>query len=192
MLLDGLAIADDRATWESLGFAVTGGTLAVGGVGIRLAGRGAGDGILGWHVDGLRTGVLPAIAPVAAPARAHPNGVLAVDHVVAVCGDLDTTMTALRGDGLAPRRVREVPDGARRQAFYALGTALLELVGPVAGEGPARFWGLTLVAADLDALGRDLGARLGPIRAAVQPGRRIATLRADAGSRVPLAFMSPR
>jgi hypothetical protein len=88
--------------------------------------------------------------------------------------------------------VREVPGGDTRQAFFVLETALLELAGPVPDVDGLRFWGLTVVVADLDALAARLGARLGPVRDAVQPGRRIATLRAGAGSSVPLAFMTPR
>lgn len=192
MVLDGLAIADDPATWSDLGFAVSGDVVQVGGVGIRLAGREAGDGILGWHVSGLQSAVLPEVPEVPAGEGDHANGVTAVDHVVAFTGDMDATMSALAAGGLEARRVREVPGGDLHQAFYVLGTALLELGGPVDGETGARFWGLTLVADDLDALAERLGDRLGTIKDAVQPGRRIATLRREAGSSVPLAFITPR
>jgi catechol 2,3-dioxygenase-like lactoylglutathione lyase family enzyme len=53
--------------------------------------------------------------------------------------------------------------------------------GPAAGglvaQGPAAFFGLGLVVADLDAQPARYGEALGPIRNAVQPGRRVATLR---------------
>lgn len=196
MVLQELVIADEPATWEALGFVVDErDTVEVGGVGIRLAGRGAGEGIVGWAVDGLASDVLPSVAapaPSPAPDIEHPNGVVAVDHVVAFTGDFDATTAALRSDGLEPRRIREVPGGNVRQAFYVLGTALLELAGPVEGEPEPRFWGLTLVASDLDALAERLGDRLGAVKPAVQDGRRIATLRREAGSSVPLAFMTPR
>lgn len=194
MVLRGLHVADEPATWAALGFRVgPRDTVEVGGVGIRLLGRGAGEGIMAWAVDDLASSVLPSVpAPAPAAAVEHPNGVLAVDHVVAFTGDFDATSAALAADGLAPRRVREVPGGNVRQAFYVLGTALLELAGPVKGQSDPRFWGLTLVAADLDALAARLGDRLEEIRPAVQPGRRIATLRREAGSSVPLAFMTPR
>lgn len=191
MVLDGLAIADDPATWTALGFAVDGDVVSVGGVHIRLCGRAAGSGILGWHVSGLDSQVLPCVSAVPAGRAEHPNGVTAVDHVVAFTGNLDATMAALEADGLEVRRVREVHGGHLRQAFFVLGTALLELAGPVEGQDP-RFWGLTLVASDLDALAEQLGDRLGSVKPAVQPGRRIATLRREAGSSVPLAFITPR
>jgi hypothetical protein len=196
MVLQELAIADEPATWEALGFSVDErDTVEVGGVGIRLLGRGAGEGVVGWAVDGLQSSVLPSVpapAPSPAPQVEHPNTVVAVDHVVAFTGDMDATMAALKEDGLEPRRIREVHGGKLRQAFYVLETALLELAGPVEGETDPRFWGVTLIASDLDALAEQLGDRLGPIKPAVQPGRRIATLRRDAGSSVPLAFMTPR
>lgn len=190
MRLTGLRIADDPATWEALGFAVQADRVAVGGVTIELAGRAAGEGILAWSVDGLRSEMLPAFAAEGASAE-QPNGVTAVDHVVAITGDMEATMAALEADGLTARRVREAGSGLR-QVFYVLGTALLELGGPVEGESGARFWGLTLVAADLDGLAERFGPLLGAPKDAVQPGRRIATLRREAGSSVPMAFLTPR
>jgi hypothetical protein len=51
---------------------------------------------------------------------------------------------------------------------------------------------VTLVSDDLDATAAVLGERLGAVRDAVQPGRRIATVRREAGLGTPLAFMTPR
>lgn len=190
MRLTGLRIGDDPGAWEALGFAVENATTTVGGVAIELAG--GGDGLTGWAVDGLDTAVLPAAPSPPPTSDGHPNGAIAVDHVVAVTGDMEATMGALAADGLEARRVRGVPGGDVRQAFYVLETALLELAGPVEGESAPRFWGLTIAVADIDALAEQLGGRLGAIRSAVQPGRRIATLRRAAGSSVPLAFITRR
>lgn len=190
MRLTGLRIADDPATWEALGFAVENDRAAVGGVTIELAGRDAGEGILAWSVDGLRSEVLPSFSAEGAAAE-HPNGVTAIDHVVAFTGDMEATMAALEADGMEARRVRDAGNGLR-QAFYVLETALLELGGPVEGETSARFWGLTLVASDLDGLAERLGPLLGAPKDAVQPGRRIATLRREARCSVAVAFITPR
>jgi len=194
MVLTGLRIADDPTTWAEIGFIVEDARVLVGGIEIQLAGRAAGSGVLGWSVQGLDSSVLPAIGAVAPSdgTVAHPNEVVAVDHVVAITGDIEDTMAALAADGLQARRVREVPDSEMRQAFYVLGSALLELGGPVDDEQGVRFWGVTLVVSDLDVLAERLGPLLGTPWDAIQPGRRIATLRREAGSSVPLAFITPR
>lgn len=187
-----LDVAAPAGAWAAAGFAVGGDdTLVLGGVALRLAGdEGA---ITGWALEGVTPGDLDGLATrEAGPAvtgAAHPNGALAVDHVVARTPDLARTLAALAAAGLEPRRVREAGDGVR-QAFFVLGTALLELVGPAGEEGPAAFWGLTLVVADLDAAVRRIPSS--PARPAVQPGRRIATVRPEAGLGVPVALMTPR
>src|SRR3954453_22888946 len=104
MRLEGLAIADEPATWEALGFAVDADTVHLGGVAIRLAGRGAGEGIVGWRIS--RT-----IDSGDGRSDEHPNGAVAVDHVVAFSGDLDRTLAALAEVGEEPRRIREAGGG---------------------------------------------------------------------------------
>ena len=59
-------------------------------------------------------------------------------------------------------------------------------------DAPARFWGITAVVSDIDAAAVVLGERLGRIKDAVQPGRRIATVRSEASGGVPLALITPR
>ena len=59
------------------------------------------------------------------------------------------------------------------------------------GDGPAGFVGLAYTVADLDALPARYGEGLGRVKDAVQPGRRIATLRHRAfDMSVATAFMS--
>lgn len=133
----------------------------------------------------------------------HPNGIVAIDHVVAMTPALDRTVSALRKAGLDLRRIREqpTPAGAPRQAFFRLGEEILEVVQEpedvVAGrdggaERPARLWGLALLAPDLDRAVAAFGEHVGVPRDAVQPGRRIATLKRSAGLAVPVALMSPK
>ena len=75
-----------------------------------------------------------------------------------------------------------------------VGDALLEVVGPKEpdGDGPASFWGLVLVVDDIDAAAERLGALLGTPRDAVHEGRRIATVRREAGLGTAVALMTPR
>lgn len=176
------------------------GASRVGTVTLRFGAPGAG-GIAGWtlaaiagegDLDGLPTRRGPA-PDASAPAPAHPNGALRLDHVVVMTPDLERTLAALQSAGLDLRRIREAggPGRPLRQAFYRLGEVVLEVVGDVEPAGPARFWGLVVVVDDLDALARRLGDRLGRPRDAVQPGRRIATARERAGLGLPVAFMTP-
>lgn len=142
----------------------------------------------------------PATAATAATVGGaeHPNGVIRLDHVVAFTPGLERTVAALEAGGLDLRRIREqpTPAGAPRQAFFRLGEVILEVVQqPESADGfdpsaPARLWGLAFVASDLDALAARLGDLANGPRDAVQEGRRILTLRRDAGAGVPVAFMS--
>jgi hypothetical protein len=204
--IDTLTVADDPQRWTALGFAISDGRCAIGGVDVVLAGAEHGRGIVGWglrdahstELDGLPTTI--SSAPEREPAAAHRNGVVAIDHVVAMSPALDRSVQALTSAGLDLRRIREepTPAGAPRQAFFRLGAEILELVQEPeqaieAGGGaarPAKFWGLALLTDDLDATAQAFAPHLGSVRAAVQPGRRIATVKRSAGLAVPLALMS--
>jgi hypothetical protein len=206
--IDELAVADEPERWSALGFSVLDGCCPIGTVRVRLIGRGAGRGIAGWslravrsvNLDGLATSRSEAPSPIAAPA--HPNGVLALDHIVAMSPALDRTVAALQSAGLRLRRIRELPTpaGAPRQAFFRLDEEILEVVQEPEGaavrdageDRPARLWGLAFVVEDLESVVERLGADAGAVHPAVQPGRQIATLRRSAGLAVPVALMSPR
>ena len=205
--LDALTVADAPRAWRALGFAVDGNTCVLGDVRIHLAGSDAGSGVTGWSLRGVESTELDGLPtvrsdrPVPAEGATHPNGIAAVDHVVAITPALERTVAALEAAGLDLRRIREepTPAGAPRQAFFRLGTTILEVVQEPAeaidkaggADRPAFFWGLALVAPDLDATVAELGDRVGETRPAVQPGRRIATLRRSAGLSVPLALITP-
>jgi hypothetical protein len=196
-----LAVADEPAAWQDAGFAVDdAGHCWLGDVSVALT-PGTGKGVTAWAVDGIDAPVdglpvldLAPVEPVDA-AVLHPNGTTAIDHVVVTTPDLDRTVAALEAAGLEARRVRDAGRGDRaiRQVFFRLGDPVLEVVGPPepSGDGPARFLGLALTVADLDATATALGQHVGEVKDAVQPGRRIATLRRSAGCTTALAFMSP-
>lgn len=199
-----VVVADAPSLWSELGFRVEGEACSVGSVRIRLAGPDIGKRVVGWSLRGIETTDLDGLATTVAdgdqpaPAGPHPNGVTAVDHVVAFCPDLDRTVERLEAAGLDLRRVREepTPGGAPRQAFFRLGAVILECIQmpdspDLDRSRNAHLWGLAVRTADMDQTAEVLGDRLGEPRDAVQPGRRIATLRREAGSSVPLAFMTP-
>jgi catechol 2,3-dioxygenase-like lactoylglutathione lyase family enzyme len=204
--IDELTVTDLPDAWAALGFELDGDTCVVGDVRIRLAGGEAGKGLIGWslreveaaELDGLPTAASDRPPPGAQPA--HPNGIAALDHVVAITPDLERTVAVLEGAGLDLRRIREepTPAGAPRQAFFRLGAVILEVVQEpeeaierAGGDHPAFFWGLAFVAPDLDATVASLGDLVSEIRDAIQPGRRIATLRRSAGLAVPVALITP-
>ena len=189
-----LVLGDAPHLWQRLGFTVTGAGDEIVLGGMRLCLGADGEGIVGWSLRNLTSSDLdglPATPAADWPPKPveHPNTASAVDHVVALTPDFDRTVGKLRDAGLDYRRTREAGGGAR-QAFFVLGSCLLELGGPA--DGDVRFWGLTLVVDDLDAAAERLGDKLGAVKDAVQPGRRIATLRPEAGVGLPVAFMSPR
>ena len=124
----------------------------------------------------------------------HPNGVIALDHLVVGTPDLARTVAAIEDAGLELRRTRDSDTYGTpmRQAFFKAGDVILEVIGPAekAGDGPARFYGLAWTVDDLDATATYLGDRLHPAKDAVQPGRMIATLDKSSGTTVRMAFMS--
>lgn len=192
-----LVTGDDPAVWADLGFAVhDGDVVRVGGVGVRLGGDGGG--LRGWvlageddgpaSVDGVPT---TWVAPGPAVDHVdHPNGALALDHVVLMTDDRDRSSAALAAAGGDERRRAGPPEVPVAMAFVRLGESLVEVAE---GGGAARLWGLVAVVEDLDGLAQRLGSDvLGEVRPAVQPGRRIATVRERPGLGTALAFMTPR
>ncbi|WP_249010927.1 VOC family protein [Conexibacter sp. DBS9H8] len=213
-----LAISDPPGAWRQLGFLVDEeGNLDLGGVRLRLGSKGSG-GILSWSlrrvnamgsIDGLPTPVPRMLRPP--PFSTHPNGATGLDHLVITTPNFDRTAAALARAGLPLKRTQEI--GRGRQGFRRVGPAILELVQlpadgagaeragvvaraqpsgpPGGGAGDPRFWGLVVVVISLEALAEQLGDRLGEIRPAVQPGRRIAALTGVSEIAPALAFMTP-
>ena len=126
----------------------------------------------------------------------HPNGISRIDHLVVTTADCDRTTSAFEANGIHPRRVRTFgDDGSKmRQTFFWLGDVILELVGPDASgdKGQANFWGLALISDDLQATADYLGEKCTPIKPAIQPGRKITTIKTrEIGITTSLAVMSP-
>lgn len=211
-----LTVVGDETAWRSLG--LTGRSEPDGSFLVPLLGTalrivspgsaGVGDaapepdaGVSGWalsgvdasaapSIDGLATEVVEPMDPVWA---GHELGAVDIDHVVVLTDDLSRTSAAVESaTGCELKRVREV--GEMRQGFHRLGRGglIVEIVArPDVPAGPATFWGLVLNVEDLDAACAGLGDLVGEAKDAVQPGRRIATVRREAGLGLPLALMSP-
>ncbi|HEX5097709.1 MAG TPA: VOC family protein [Acidimicrobiia bacterium] len=200
-LLAGLDVSGTPDAWRAAGFAVDDdGGIRIGHV--RMQTECGTKGIAGWSfaglphagdIDGLATATCdgPPIEP-----GEHPNGATLIDHVVVFSGDAGRTTRALEAMGLDARRQRDAGTygSPMRQTFFKTGDVIIELIGPVEPEpepGPTGFYGIACSVKDLDACKALLGDALGNIKDAVQPGRRIVTLRhRDVGLRVATAFMS--
>lgn len=205
-----LTLGADPRDWSAAGFTVSDRECLIGGVRLRFDPSpepAAGSGVTGWVLSGLPVGAdldgLPTRhddLPVrlSGPPAAHRNGVNGIDHVVVFSSDLERTRAAFEAAGIRCRRVRDgtAPEGSPiRQAFFRFGAVIVEVVEvPSEHAGPAgsRIWGITFIAADLDQALAELGEGelVGRPRAAIQPGRRIATIRKQAGLGLPVALIS--
>jgi hypothetical protein len=214
-----LTVSGDPACWRSLGFVVTDdGLLPLHGTSLRIVpsvdpadppaqmsatSSTASSGLTAWSVsgldlepgatadlDGLSTNSVAPMSPVYAD---HPIGATGLDHVVVMTSDLERTSAAIAdATGCELKRIREI--GSMRQGFHRIGRGglIVELVErPEIPDGPAAFWGLVVIVDDLDVACELLGPdRISAPKDAVQPGRRIATIRSDAGLGLPVALMT--
>ena len=192
-----LLVADPPELWSELGFVVDDRACWISSIRHELGAPG--KGVVAWALRGLDSlAGFPSserVPPRSQPTPDHPNGVIALDHVVVSTPDFTRTVDAFESAGIRLRRTRDTGSAERpmKQGFFRMGETILELVGSpsAVAPGPERFYGLAFTVADLDTTAAFLGSRLRPSKNAVQAGRRIATLDRAVGSTVPLAFMSP-
>lgn len=189
--------------WRALGFAVdeqgrvtlANGAITFGaeapGLSVdvsRDAGTGAAE--VGGRVDGV-----PVRAGAVTAGAEHPNGAFEIDHVVLMSDSLARTSAAVTEVlGLEQRRVRRTE--SVQQAFHrfddqgSVRGCIVEIAETSRVSG-AALWGLVVNVVDLDAACTAAGDLVGPPKDAVQPGRRIATVRREAGLSTAVALMSP-
>jgi hypothetical protein len=199
MRVTALRIGAVAEQWRDLGFEVSDdGAAMAGSVRLELVPDAERGKIVSWGLEGVDVpdsvdGLATDAAARIGSGKANPNGVIAIDHVVVFTPSLDRTTAAFEAIGVERRRVRDAGGGVR-QGFFLVGDVLVEVVEGTGLEPrePARFWGITAVVPDIEATGALLGERLGTIKDAVQPGRRIATVRPEACGGLPLALITPR
>ncbi|MEI6402267.1 MAG: glyoxalase [Actinomycetota bacterium] len=197
-----LEVVSPVEPWQAIGLHIVDGRTTVGGIELRFRSP-VGDEAVRidrWvladcpqavtDIDGLAT----VHADTLPPARAieHPLGAARFDHLVVMTSSLDRTcgaITAATGEPL--KRIREA--GPIRQGFHRLGGLIIEVVESERVTAPtASFWGFVLIVDDLDAVYARLGDDLvSAPKAAVQPGRMIASFRGAAGLGLPIALMTP-
>ena len=191
--IDTITVADAfrGLVWREVGFDVDDhGRCQIGTVMVRLLPGKFPRGLVGWSVRGLADGDIDGLAtessdaPPREPAPAHPNGVVAIDHLVVFTADRMRTAGALEAAGLELRRLRDeaTPAGGGYQAFFRLGEVILEVIEQKKLTAPnALFWGLSFLVESFDPAAALLGDQLSEPRDAVQPGRKIATRRSIVG-----------
>lgn len=188
--------------WERIGLTVVDGQSWIGGIRLRFVDDERADDrqqLIGWTlvgspttpatIDGLATSYVDEIEPLA---WQHPLGVTGFDHVVVMTSSIERTCGQIEEVTGAPlKRVREA--GSVRQGFHRLGPLIVEVVESTRHTDElAGFWGFVLVVDDLHEAAGQLGPELmSPPKPAVQPGRFIASFRAEAGLGLPIALMSP-
>lgn len=207
--IDELQVGDDAEGWRAAGFTVDGDVCPVGSVAIRLTGSAGPRGVRDWALRGVSADRAAAFAQAEGLATRistsaerdglteHAIGASRIDHVVLMTPNIGRTTASVEALGLDVRRVRDATMGEApiRQVFFRLGEVILEVIGAPTGEGdgPATFWGLTHRVGDIDTAAAMLGERCGRIRDAVQPGRRITTLRTrELGMSVATALISEK
>jgi hypothetical protein len=197
-----LTVGGAAAAWRSIGLVVgAGGLIPFMGTGVRVV-EGAAPGMSGWALSGVDPeiteidGVPTEVVPVSSPAVAdHELGAIGLDHVVLLTDSLERTCGAVADATGAPlKRIRDL--STMRQGFHRIGRGglVVEVVErpELDGVGHATAWGFVIDVHDLDAAVVLLGPdRVGEPKDAVQPGRRIATIRSSVGLGAAIALMSP-
>ena len=197
-----LTVASPVEAWKAVGLRVEGDTCWVGGIRMRFVPVDSEPAVTGWTLAGVPSSDRPASIDGLATAYedddiepeswSHELGATSFDHVVVMTSSIERTCGAIEAATMAPlKRIREA--GAIRQGFHRLGPMIVEVVESAQVTAPtASFWGFVLIVEDL----HEVCARLGPElisipKAAVQPGRFIASFRGTAGLGLPIALMTP-
>ena len=198
-----LTIAGDVENWRSIGLTVQAdGTIPLMGTSLRIdepSGAVGSTGIIGWALSGVEpteaiVGLPTAVVDPGPPVIAqHALGAIELDHVVVMTSDLGAVSAAMaEATGCELKRTREL--GTITQGFHRIGRGglIVEIVEhPDFDRGEAEFWGIVIIVDDLDAACDLLGdERISEPKDAVQPGRRIATIRKDVGLGTAVALMS--
>jgi hypothetical protein len=198
--IEWLRVGGDPLKWQRIGCEVTSeGRIPMLFCSV-LVSSDAPAGLSAWGISGLDPSITDidgittvAVEPMDPVLCEHPNSGTELDHVVVMTSSLDRTCAAITAATGAPlKRIRDL--GSMRQGFHRIGRGglIVEVVErPEITESVASLWGLVINVSDLDhavnVIGEDL---IGAAKDAVQPGRRIATLRAEAGLGTAVALMS--
>ena len=200
-----LEVVSPVEPWQAIGLHVVDGRTTVGGIELRFRQPVGGEAVRidRWvladcpqqvtDIDGLATvHADPDESGSSIEGALNPLGAARFDHLVVMTSSLERTCGAIEAATGEPlKRIREA--GPIRQGFHRLGGLIIEVVESERVTAPtASFWGFVLIVDDLEAVYARLGDDLvSAPKAAVQPGRMIASFRAAAGLGLPIALMTP-
>jgi len=194
MKLTALKCSDE--SWKLAGFAESKRVVSLKDVDILFE-SGSG-GLTAWGWEGIPADLetfcgIPTFAyDKTAFGSKHPNQALSVDHIVLHTNDADYVKSEFAKLNLQPRAQRDDIYPGITQIFFRPGQGpVIEVV--VNKDFPKSFlWGTTLVTADIDAAKEALKENASNPKNAVQPGRRILTVRGqNIGIRTNVALMTP-
>lgn len=198
--LAALRVPGGADPWRALGFTVVADTIGLGNGAIRVGAAqcslelaSAGHDVATRDVDTV-DGVAVTFG-AGADCVAHPNGAVELDHIVVMTDVVERTSALIEEVlGLEQRRLRETE--TVRQAFHRFAAApdgargcIVEVVERPARPG-AAIWGVVVIVDDIDRTVAESSGRIGAPKAAVQRGRRIASVRRTAGLPLAVAVMS--
>jgi hypothetical protein len=211
-----LTVAGDPDIWRSIGLTVSAdGLVPLFGTSLRIVAPTDADadadagtdtdtdtdgqrGLVGWAFSGIPdvgdvAGFPTEVVDVSSPVFAsHELGASQLDHLVIFTGSMDDVSEAIEArTGCERKRVRDL--GEMQQGFHRIGRGglIVEIVQHADRDRSTEMWGLVLIVDDLDAACALLGEdRISAPKEAVQPGRRIATIRPEVGLGTAVALMS--
>ena len=193
--LAALRAPGEAEAWRPLGFTVDRDAVAFANGAVRF---GASRWGLELEPPGREASVvdgIPVTTGVGERNVVHPNGAIELDHVVVMTDSIERTSAAIESAlGLEQRRLRET--ATVRQAFHRFADApdgtrgcIVEVVERPDVER-VDIWGLVVIVDDIDRAVAESAGLIGTPKAAVQPGRRIATVSRAVGLPLALALMS--
>ena len=183
-------------SWNGAGFKAVNGVVALSDIDVLFV-KGTG-GLIEWGWDKLPEG-MTSICGVPAfryedknTIQKQPNGVLSVDHIVLHSNDAEYVKNEFAKLNMTPRAQRDDIYPGITQIFYRPEKGVvIEVV--VNKDFPKTFlWGMTLVVEDIDIAKQLLKDNSSNPKKAIQPGRRILTVRgAQLNIETNMAMMTP-
>lgn len=197
-----LHIGDEAEVWVNLGFRVENKRCRVGTIDLVFDQGSKSSGIHSWVLRNAKFPNFGSIKTMSQDsisierASDHPNGCFGIDHVVLRVPEFSRGRIALEEIGAIVGEPAPISESGPTifGSSVNMGEVVLELIGPEQLDPLADWvlWGLVMSVREIDACAKLLGPAVGKVKPAVQKNKCIMTVRKEAGSSVPMAFLGPR